>query len=76
MLEIHDDIQTAMSQPISDDDADLEEELAQLLEDEKPREMDQQEKDAAVKQLEDLKKLNLPSTPKKRSMLSENSINV
>lgn len=78
MLEIHDDIQTAMSQPLSDDGEDLEDELAQLLEEnEESRKPGHPETDADVKQLEDeMKKLNLPSTPKEKRVLSQSVVGV
>lgn len=78
MLEIHDDIQTAMSQPVSGDDADLEDELAELLEqNEESANPGHLETDADVKQLEEeLRKLNLPCTPQKKSVLSESLVSM
>lgn len=77
MLEIHDDIQTAMAQPLSDD-GDLEDELAQLLEEnEECGKPGRPEADADVKQLEDeMKKLSLPPTPKEKLVLSQSVVGV
>lgn len=76
MVEIHDDIQAMLAQPITNDE-DLEEELAELMKN------DDNEEDSGkpntpqidVKQLEEqLKKLNLPDTPKENPVISESSV--
>lgn len=65
-----------MSQPLTDD-SDLEEELAQLLQDDHEGKPDGPEGSPDLKELEDrLRDLRLPSTPKENPSLSQSAVSL
>lgn len=64
VLDIHNDIHSAISQPVVGDDSCLEEELAELMAEDKDEKVDEEKGDGVEELQKQLNKLSIPSETK------------